>query len=89
MKTTEITEELGLQRHHFKLQALDIPIIDSHLYTTLGRRLYEQYQKYGVASQDQREMERLTFLLISFTLTREQKSKNLWGWLKGVIFGTQ
>jgi len=73
MKIEEITSQAGLETKHYKIKTLDAPIIDSMLYTSLGKQLYDLYEKYKVDKQDQRQLESLCFLLTSFTLERELK----------------
>lgn len=73
----ELTQRLGLESKHFTNQTIDLPVIDSHLYTTLGRRLFELYKKYSVESADQREFEALSFILIAFTMKRGERP-SLW-----------
>jgi hypothetical protein len=74
MKLDELTKPLGLEEKHFKIETTSLPIIDSSIYTTFGRRLYELYNKYKISSEDQREIERLGFLLVSFTLERPKQN---------------
>jgi hypothetical protein len=71
MKHEEVTRPLGLENKHFRIKRMGVPVVDSSLYTTFGRRLFEFYKKYEVSPEDQREFERLSFLLMSFTLDRE------------------
>lgn len=68
MQSNQLTERLGLEERHFRTAEISAPLIDTHLYTTLGRRLFEMYQKYDLNPADQREIESLVFLLTAFTL---------------------
>lgn len=78
MKADELTKPLGLEEKHFRNEKLSVPIIDSHLYTTLGRQLYELYDRYEVTSSDQRQIERLVYLLTAFTLSKESRRPRWW-----------
>ncbi|MBN8553996.1 MAG: hypothetical protein J0L93_00965 [Deltaproteobacteria bacterium] len=69
----EMTQRLGLEPKHFTNQSVDLPVIDSHIYTTLGRRLFEFYKKYSIDVADQRELEALSFILIAFTMKRNEQ----------------
>jgi len=74
MKTLDLTKAAGLEAEkHFKLRDLSTPVIESELYTTLGHRLFELYEKNKIAPEDQREIERLAYLLTAFTIAREEK----------------
>jgi hypothetical protein len=73
MKINEVTDQLDLDSaRHFQLKSMRVPIIDSHLYTTLGRRLFDLYRKYDIAKGDQRDLESLCFLLTSFTVQEKE-----------------
>ena len=78
MKRDDLISESGLEERHYKLDSLDLPVIEASLYTTLGRRLFEFYQKYNMTSEDQREIERLSFLLMTFTVSRSLPKPSLW-----------
>lgn len=81
MKAKEIPQKLGLEEvRHYRMTSLDAPVIGSDLYTSLGKRLFELYQKYSVDQGDQREMENLAYLLINFTISREKPEvpKSFW-----------
>ncbi len=71
MKVEQVVEAVGLEPKHFHLENLPVPVIESGLYTTLGKQLFELYRKYKITSEDQREIENLAFLLSSFTVHRE------------------
>ncbi len=69
----DVIESLGLEEgRHFESKKLATPVIDSHLYTSLGKQLFDLYEKYKVAPQDQRQMERLSYLLLTFTRARNK-----------------
>ncbi len=76
MRPDDLMAALGLEKKHYDLDSVEVPVIDSHLYTTLGRRLFELYEKYSVASEDQRDFERLSFILTCFTAAKTQKTKS-------------
>jgi hypothetical protein len=72
MKVDEITRSMELEPKHFKLRDVPTPVLDSGIYTTFGKRLFDLYKKYSIEPTDQRELERLAYLLTSFTIGREQ-----------------
>lgn len=78
MKIEELTEPLGLEAKHFRAERLNVPVIDSHLYTTLGRQLFEIYETYKIPSADQRQAERLIYLLTSFTIHKTHEKTKWW-----------
>ena len=71
-------EVLGLEANHYRIENVSVPVINSHLYTVLGRRLFDLYQKYSVGLEDQREIESLSQLLSNFIQHREQPAKMSW-----------
>jgi hypothetical protein len=78
MKPDEITKPLGLEPKHFQNEKVSIPIINSHLYTTLGKQLFELYETYKIVPTDQRQLERLSYLLMSFTLSNGSQKPAWW-----------
>ncbi len=77
MTTEDLVKSLDLESRHYTVEYVKIPIIDGHLYTTLGRQLFDIYQRLKISSEDQREIERLSFALQSFTFKRMQPTP-LW-----------
>ncbi len=76
MKISELVKTLELEEgRHFQMEKAHIPLLDSHLYTPLGRRLFDLYQKYKIETNDQRELEALCYLLTSFTLKQGSSTK--------------
>lgn len=88
MKLEELTTPLGLEPKHVRSEKRNVPIIDSHLYTTLGRQLFELYETYKISATDQRQIERLSYLLISFTLA-PAKPKKIWHRIKDKLHGSK
>lgn len=85
MKKNELIDQLGLQPGHFQWENLEAPILEPGLYNTLGMRLYELYQKYSVEPKDQREIENICFVLLSFVLRREEtESKTRRRWVRWI-----
>ncbi len=75
MDVEEISKNLGLEQdRHFQIQKMKVPVIESELYTSLGKELYDLYRKYEISRDDQRQIERLSFALMTFTLSRKSKS---------------
>ena len=75
MKIEELTRRLELEEpRHFRREDVNFPVIDSHLYTVLGRRLFELYEKYKIEKDDQRDLESLIGLLTGFLIQRETQS---------------
>jgi hypothetical protein len=72
----DILQRLHLEKKHVHSEKVELPIIDSHIYTTFGRRLFDLYKKYSIETADQREIESLSFVLTSFTLTRNQPPRS-------------
>lgn len=77
MKPDELTRPLGLESKHYHNEKVLVPVIDSHLYTTLGKQLFELYETYKISSVDQRQIERLSYLLMTFTLFKGEKKSGL------------
>ena len=88
MKIHEVTEPVGLkEERHFVVKELKTPVIQSELYTTLGRRLFELYEKYKIEKSEQREIERLSYLLMSFTISRaDAPKKSFWQKVKSSLW---
>lgn len=78
MIVADLIRELGLEEKHYSTETIPLPIIRSDLYTSLGRRLFDLYQKYEIPAHEQRELERLSLLLMSFTIQREQRPRAWW-----------
>ena len=74
MKLKDVTKVLDLEEKHYQSKRLKVPVIDSMIYTSLGKQLFDLYEKYKVESADQRKLESLSFLLTSFTLERDKKA---------------
>jgi len=72
MMAKDLLEKLSLQDKHFSWNRVDVPRVDPGVYNTLGRRLYELYQKYRITAEDQRELEALQWTLQSFIMSQEQ-----------------
>lgn len=77
MKLVELTRALGLEEKHVQVEMGPLPIVDASIYTTLGRRLFDFYKRYEIPQEDQREFERIVFVMMSFTLERKN-SISLW-----------
>jgi len=74
MSPEELVKSLGLtEGRHFKNLEIELPVIDSHLYTSLGKELFDLYEKYKVSPEDQRQVEALNFLLMGFVFDRNKK----------------
>ena len=82
MKTADLIKNLELEAHHYHMHSLRVPVIDTQLYTTLGRRLFDVYQRLQISSEDQREIERIAFALQIFTLSRESRPPFWKKWIK-------
>ncbi len=65
MSSREIFERISLEEKHFSWTSIDAPRVEPGGRHTLGRRLFELYQKYEVSSEDQREIESLVWVLQS------------------------
>lgn len=76
MKIDELLKPLEIEPKHYRIENMDIPVISTDLYTTLGRQLFEIYQKHDVDPQSQRKVESLVTLLTLFTLHRVQGKKS-------------
>lgn len=74
MKLETLVEKTGLDEKHYELKNLKSAVVDPGVYNSLGQQLFELYQKYKIEKQDQRQLEHLSFLMLSFVLEREQKS---------------
>ncbi len=82
MTIDDLTKKMGLEHErHFQMARVEAPVIQPELYTTLGRKLFEFYQKYKIESADQREIESLAFVLQTFVIHRNRKPfwKRFWG----------
>lgn len=75
MKLVDVLQLLKLEDKHYEWVEQRVPSIEPSLYNTLGRRLYEIYQKYSVEASDQRELEALHYLLVSFLLRQDPQSR--------------
>lgn len=84
MKIEEVIRPLGLENKHIQFADFQIPVIESSIYTTFGRRLFELYDRYEINPEDQREIERLSFLLMIFTLERDRPT-SLWARVKRIF----
>lgn len=88
MTLEELSQKLDLDLSHYRLQASNVPIIEGSLYNILGRQLFELYQKYEISSEDQRQMEALTYFLQSFALREDravpatEEKSSWWNWKK-------
>lgn len=71
MKLSSLLVELDLEQKHISRVPAELPIVESGLYNTLGRQLYDFYQKYKVEKADQRKIEALCFLLQGFTMRQD------------------
>jgi len=78
MRLSDLEERLGIQPQHYQLKDSRIPVVEPGLYNTLGRRLYDLYQRYELTSEDQREVESICFLLSAFVWERGQRSPSFW-----------
>lgn len=76
MRVEQIAESLQLESgRHYHKKSLPTVVIDSALYTSLGKRLFEIYEKYKIAKTDQRELEQLIYILTSFTIARAKDAE--------------
>lgn len=74
MKADDLIKDLGLEAgRHYDLEGIEAPIVKADLYTTLGRRLFDLYQKYKIEKADQREIEGIIFALQNFIVAREKR----------------
>ncbi len=78
MTFDELIAKSDLQPHHYELKSHSVPIINASVYTIIGKRLYELYKQHGISSEDQREIERINFLLMSYVLSRSLQKPSLW-----------
>jgi hypothetical protein len=77
MEKKDSLQELGLvPGKHYEMRDQQVPVVQADLYTTLGRRLFDLYQKYKVEKSDQREIEGIVYVLQSFVNARRKPS--LW-----------
>jgi len=84
MKIEELAKALSIESHrHFKVRPIPTPLLNPAVYTTFGRRLYDIYQKYKIEAPDQREIENLSYLLVSFTIGTESRSLTWFDKCKG------
>ena len=75
MEQKDRFKDLGLEPgRHYEMRELAVPVVQADLYTTLGRRLFDLYQKYKVESTDQREIEGIVFVLQAFVQSRQRTS---------------
>lgn len=75
MEQRDPFKDLGLEPgRHYEMRELAVPVVQADLYTTLGRRLFDLYQKYKVESPDQREIEGIVFVLQTFVQSRQRTS---------------
>lgn len=79
MKVEEYISRSELQESHYQLEKIKLPVIDSSLYTTLGKRLFDLYKKYEITQEDQRDLEMMNHLLVTFVLSRSVTKKS---WLR-------
>ena len=85
MTIEEILKNLELKENkHYAIEKREIPVIDSHLYTPLGKQLFDLYQKYKISREDQRQFETLCFLLSAFVI--QKKPDSVWKKLKSRIW---
>lgn len=89
MTLDELVLHSRLEPKHYEKAHVRIPVIESSLYTTLGRQLFEYYQKYKISTDDQRDLERLNFLLMSFVLSRSQQKVGLWNRVRSLWSGSR
>lgn len=74
MKLESLVEKVGLDQKHFEFKSIQTAVVEPGVYNSLGQQLFELYQKYKIESHDQRQLEHLSFLMLSFVLEREQDS---------------
>ena len=86
MTLEEIAAKASLDpARHYELQVRHAPVLDSQLYTSLGKRLFDVYEKYSIEPADQREVEALSYFLVSFTVHRNAPRPSLWQRLKNLF----
>lgn len=74
----DLLKKIGLEEKHFEWKKIDVPVVDPGLYNTLGRQLFEFYEKYKIENEDQRQMESISFVLTSFIESRRNSSQTKW-----------
>ena len=73
----KLLKRLELEEKHYEPCEISAIAVEPSIYNSLGKRLFDFYQKYSVSPDDQREIEALAFVLNSFVLNREQPQKGL------------
>lgn len=77
MRLKELTDLLEIQKRHYVLKRQETPILDPGIYSILGRRLYDLYQKYDIQKEDQRVLESISYLLVSKNLDVDRPQQSL------------
>lgn len=68
MNSRDLIQSIRIEEKHVSWYRAEVPQVDPGLYNTLGRQLFDLYQKYSVSSEDQRQIEKLSWILQSFNL---------------------
>ena len=76
MNSRDLINSMKLEDKHVAWHKMEVPRVDPGVYNTLGRQLFDLYQKYKVSSEDQRQIEKLSWVLQSFVLT--EKAPKAW-----------
>jgi hypothetical protein len=88
VKQDELTRLLEIQSPaHYEMKSIDAVLIRSELYTTLGKRLYDLYGRYNISRDDQREIEALAHVLMTFTMSRHQAPKSVFERIRSRLLG--
>jgi hypothetical protein len=77
MNKQELHQRLSLEEKHFEWLIAELPRVDPGIYQTLGRQLFDLYEKYQVSPEDQRRFEALTWVLQGFVHT-QRAAKPWW-----------
>jgi len=85
MSIEDLMSRLDIHPEHLEIKTGSVPVVEPGVYNTLGKQLFELYQKYNVSSEDQRRLESAIYFLQTFAVNKRRTQRGFLGKVKEVF----